>query len=71
MIAAYYPPAGYNNGSRGICGFDAGTSDDFSCVSNLTSSLGHYPSVEGGVGKKDVAVGAAVVGVIIAIMLVL
>ena len=73
MIAAYYPPAGYNNGSsRAICGFDASTSDHFSCASNLTSSgLGHYPAVAGGVGKKDVAVGAAVVGLVVAIVLVL
>ena len=71
MIAAYYPPAGYNNGSRGICGFDASTSDSFSCVSNLSSELGHYPSVGEGVGRKDVAVGAAVVGMIVAVMLVL
>ena len=70
VIAAHHPPA--NNGSRGICGFGiAGskTSNGFSCVTNLTTSLGHFPT--DGVGKKDVAIGAAVVGMAIVVILVL
>lgn len=79
VVAAHYPPAGYGNDSRVICtsdGDDGGAtsmssvSPDFSCVSSVESALGHFRSAEGGVGKKGVAIGAAVVGTAFAVVLV-
>ena len=74
MIAADYPPAGYNNGSRSICvpGLPANsTSAAYACASSAESPpVGHYQAYGGGVGKVDVAVSAVVVGMAFAVMLV-
>lgn len=77
VVAAYYPPAGYNNGSTATCASDPDASERtstfaaFPCASSVKPTLGHFPSLKGGVGKTDVAVGAAVVGMAFAVVLVL
>ena len=76
VLDTYYPPAGYNNGSRTTCasGPDASessTSAAFPCASSVKPSLGHFQSITGGVGKMDVAIGAAVVAMTFAVVLVL
>ncbi|KAL9064970.1 MAG: hypothetical protein Q9161_008519 [Pseudevernia consocians] len=73
-IAAYYPPAGYNNGSKSKCTSDAtgsSTSAPFPCYSSVQPITGHFPSSKGGVGKMDVAIGAAVMGMTFAVMVLL
>ncbi|KAM0801669.1 hypothetical protein BDR22DRAFT_155023 [Usnea florida] len=73
VIAADYPPSGYNNGSRGICvpGLSAnGTSAAYACASSAEFPVGHYQAYGGGVGKVDGAVSAVVVGMAFAVMLV-
>ena len=73
VIAADYPPAGYNNGSRSICvpGLSASsTSAAYACASSAEFPVGHYHANGGGVGKVDVAVSAVVVGMAFAVILV-
>ncbi|KAF6240923.1 hypothetical protein HO173_000715 [Letharia columbiana] len=74
LIAAHYPPAGYDNGSRGICAPDAsgnGTSAAFPCDSSVERTLGHFPRSVAGIVRTGGAIGAAVVGMAFACMLVL
>lgn len=73
VIAAYFPPADFKHGRTSICASDAsesGTSAAYPCASNVKLGLGPFPRVAGGVGKMDAAIGAAVVGMTFAIMLV-
>ncbi|KAF6224795.1 hypothetical protein HO133_009989 [Letharia lupina] len=74
LVAARYPPAGYDNGSRGICAPDApgnSTSAAFPCNSSVERTLGHFPRSAAGIVRTDGAIGAAVVGMAFACMLVL
>ncbi|CAF9917109.1 MAG: hypothetical protein ALECFALPRED_011042 [Alectoria fallacina] len=74
VIAAYYPPAGHKNGNIRICAFNTsgnGTSAAFPCASSVNLTLGHFQRFKGGVGKVDVATGAAVLGMTFAVMLML
>ncbi|CAF9938492.1 hypothetical protein IMSHALPRED_000818 [Imshaugia aleurites] len=72
-IAAGYPDAAYDdNGSSIICASDAAgssTSTAFRCAS--TGELGHFQSSAGGFGKTDVGIGAVVVGMTFAVILLL
>lgn len=71
VIAAYYLPAGYSNGSRSICTSNVSgntISTALPCASSVGSNLGHY---KGGAGQMDVAIGAAVAGMAFAVILVL
>ena len=73
VIAAYYSPAVYVNSNRSICESDdaaSSTSAAFPCASSVTPSLGHYVNSAAGVGGMDKVVGAVVMGIGFAVVLV-
>ena len=67
VAASEYPDDVYFNGS----GYKCIEGDTDPCIWNITASKGHYRNSAAGVGRVDGAVGAAVMGIAFAVVLML